>query len=195
MRCMWPGSETIRGEHILLEPLALHHAPMWRLHHQPDLYEHMSTGGPDNDSLEGYQTFIQSLLDDPDRYTYAIRVGEDFAGRISVLNYSSLNRSMEVGTLLVGAYHGTFVNPESKYLLLKLAFEELDLIRVQFKVDMRNVRSQRAIEKMGAVREGTFRHYQVVTGGHLRDSVIYSLIPDDWPAVRVYLEERLAQYQ
>ena len=191
---MWPGPEIIRGERVLLEPLALAHAPLWQHHHQPDIYQHMSTGGPSEGSLEGYQTFIQSLLDDPQRYTYAIRVGQDFAGRISVLNYSSHNRSMEVGTLLVGAYHGTFVNPESKYLLLKLAFEELDLIRVQFKVDARNLRSQRAIEKMGAVREGVFRYYQVVQGGHLRDSVIYSLIPHDWPAVKAYLEERLARY-
>lgn len=195
MRCMWPGPKTIPGERVLLEPLSLEHASLWQLHHQLDIYEHMSTGGPSDGSLEGYQTFIQSLLDDPDRYTYAIRVGQDFAGRISVLNYSQVNRSMEIGTLLVGAYHGTFVNPESKYLLLKLAFEALDLIRVQFKVDARNLRSQRAIEKMGAVREGVFRHYQVVQGGYLRDSVIYSLIPDDWPAVKAYLEERLARYQ
>lgn len=192
---MWPGPDQIRGERILLEPLSLEHAALWRQHHQPDLYQHMATGGPPNDSLEAYQTFVQSLLDDPHRYTYAIRVGAEMAGRISVLDYSSINRSMEIGTFLLGPYHGTFVNPECKYLLLKLAFEELNLVRVQFKVDARNQRSQRAIEKMGAVREGVFRHYQVVQGGHLRDSVIYSLIPQDWPGVKAYLEERLARYQ
>jgi RimJ/RimL family protein N-acetyltransferase len=91
----------------------------------------------------------------------------------------------------VKEYQGTKVNPEAKYLMLGRAFEELGVIRIQFKVDARNERSQRAIEKMGAVREGVLRKHEILAGGEVRDSVIYSILDDEWPQVKHWLEARL----
>jgi len=83
------------------------------------------------------------------------------------------------------------VNTECKYLLLKYAFETLGCIRVQFKTDLRNVRSQRAIERLGAKREGLLRNHMILSDGRYRDSVYYSIIDKEWPEVKYRLEGML----
>ena len=84
------------------------------------------------------------------------------------------------------------VNPECKLLLLQHAFETLKLNRVELKTDARNTRSQAAILKLGATREGVFRKHMVLADGFVRDSVWFSIIDSDWPAVKQRLQERLA---
>jgi RimJ/RimL family protein N-acetyltransferase len=74
---------------------------------------------------------------------------------------------------------------------MQRAFEGLNVVRVQLKTDLRNERSQRAIEKLGAVREGVLRQHMVLPDGHIRDSVIYSVIDKEWPAVKKKLMDRL----
>ena len=86
------------------------------------------------------------------------------------------------------AFQRTAVNTECKYLLLRHAFEVWDCVRVQLKTDLRNTRSQRAIERLGAVREGVLRNHLILPDGTLRHSVYYSLLPEEWPAVRTRLE-------
>jgi N-acetyltransferase len=83
------------------------------------------------------------------------------------------------------------VNTECKYLLLRHAFETLGCIRVNFKADTRNERSLRAIERLGAVKEGVLRKHMILQDGFMRDSVIYSILDDEWPVVKYRLEERL----
>jgi len=188
---MWREDVSLKGQFLILEPLTLNHAPLWAKHHDSELFAYMSRGAPGEASVEGYAQFIQQLGDEPGRFNFAIRVGEDFAGRISYLGMSEKNRSLEIGTFIVKTYQGTKVNPEAKYLMLKRAFEALGVIRVQFKVDARNQRSQRAIEKIGAVREGVLRKHEIVPSGQVRDSVIYSIIDEEWPQVKAKLEARL----
>lgn len=94
--------------------------------------------------------------------------------------------------MLLPAAQGGAVNPEAKLLLMARAFEVLGAGRVQFKVDARNARSLRAMHKLGAVQEGTLRQYQVVSGGYARDSVVFSVLRSEWPAVRAGLEARVA---
>jgi len=84
------------------------------------------------------------------------------------------------------------VNTECKYLLLRHAFETAGAIRVFFKTDSRNERSQRALERIGAVKEGVLRHHRIMRDGYLRDSVYYSILVDEWPAVKKRLEEMLS---
>jgi len=187
----WHDGVTLKGRFVLLEPLTPEHAPLWLNHHNPQLFAYMARGAPKEASLEGYREYIQRLNEEPGRLNWAIRVGSDFAGRISYFNVSQRNRSLEVGTFIVKEYQGTKVNPEAKYLMLGRAFEELGVIRIQFKVDARNERSQRAIEKMGAVREGVLRKHEILAGGEVRDSVIYSILDDEWPQVKHWLEARL----
>jgi RimJ/RimL family protein N-acetyltransferase len=108
------------------------------------------------------------------------------------LEIRPLHRGLEIGRTWIGrAHQGSRVNPESKYLLLRHAFETLGAARVQFKTDLHNLHSQRAIEKLGAVREGVLRQYQVRSNGTFRDTVIYSVIRDEWPEVKARLEARL----
>ena len=84
------------------------------------------------------------------------------------------------------------VNPECKLLLMQHAFEALKFNRVEYKTDVRNARSRAAILKLGAKQEGIFRKHMIMADGHVRDSVYFSIIDDDWPAVKAGLEKRLA---
>jgi RimJ/RimL family protein N-acetyltransferase len=105
------------------------------------------------------------------------------------LNINPADRNLEIGGTWYGReYQGTLVNPSCKYLLLKHAFETLGCVRVQFKADARNLRSQRALERIGAVREGVLRNHMILEDGHIRDSVFYSILPGEWPQVKARLE-------
>jgi RimJ/RimL family protein N-acetyltransferase len=102
------------------------------------------------------------------------------------------HRSLEIGGTWYGLeFQHTVVNTESKYLLLQYAFETLGTIRVQFKADNRNERSLRAIERIGAKREGILRNHFILPDGVIRDSVFYSVIESEWPGVKDRLTELL----
>jgi RimJ/RimL family protein N-acetyltransferase len=104
------------------------------------------------------------------------------------------NRNVEVGgTWLNPAYWRTAINTEAKLLLLRHAFEDEGVRRVQIQTDLRNERSQRAIERLGAVREAVLRENVLMRDGYWRSSVIYSILADEWPAVRHRLEALLAR--
>lgn len=113
-------------------------------------------------------------------------------GATRYLNIDVANRSLEIGGTWYGvSYQRTGVNTECKYLLLKHAFEDLKCLRVQFKTDLRNERSRKAIERLGAVKEGIFRKHIITPEGYVRDSVYYSIIDDEWPQVKASLEKKL----
>ena len=113
-------------------------------------------------------------------------------GATRYLDIRPADRAVEIGGTWYGlAYQRTAVNTECKYLLLQYAFERLGCVRVQFKTDARNERSQRAIERLGAIKEGTLRNHMVLSDGTLRHSVYYSIIESEWPGVKVALERKL----
>jgi RimJ/RimL family protein N-acetyltransferase len=115
-------------------------------------------------------------------------------GASRYLDIQPANRAVEIGgTWYARAFQRTAVNTESKYLLLTHAFERLGCIRVQLKTDLRNERSQRAIERIGAVREGVLRHSMIMPDGHLRDSVYYSILAEEWAGVKGKLEGMLGR--
>ena len=114
------------------------------------------------------------------------------AGATRYMTIEPANRSLEIGGSWLGrAYRRTAANTESKYLLLHHAFEVLGCVRVQFRTDLRNERSQRAIERLGAVREAVLRKYSILPDGYPRSSVFYSIIDDEWPGVKRRLEAYL----
>jgi len=114
------------------------------------------------------------------------------AGATRYLNISQSHRSVEIGGTWYGLeFQRTMVNTEAKYLLLAYAFEKLACVRVQFKTDLRNERSQRAIERLGAVREGVLRNHMILPDGSLRSSVIYSILSDEWPQIKTRLAEMI----
>ena len=104
------------------------------------------------------------------------------------------NRRVEIGwTWITPAYQRTPANTESKYLMLRHAFEALGCNRVELKTDALNETSRRAMLRIGAREEGTLRRHMVVAGGRLRDTVYFSVIREEWPDVKAKLEERLAR--
>ena len=128
--------------------------------------------------------------------SYAIRdLGAgNVVGTSSFLNIRPERQSVEIGaTFLHPSARAGHANPESKLLMLRFAFEN-GARRVELVTDLRNVRSQAAIAKLGAVREGVMRRDRITWTGHVRDSVLYSITDLDWPAVKLSLESRLATH-
>ncbi|HZP56125.1 MAG TPA: GNAT family protein [Dehalococcoidia bacterium] len=121
------------------------------------------------------------------------RTGE-VAGSTRLLNISAHDRRVEIGaTWLAPSAQRTAINTECKYLLLRHCFETLGCARVELKTDARNENSQRAIARIGAVREGVLRKHMRTQGGFQRDSVYFSIVDDEWPAVRARLEAMLGR--
>jgi len=187
---------SITGRTVRLEPLSEWHIPdlavagrdesIWKFMLYGDV-----TGEPE------MRLWVMALLD-------AQRLGTDlpFAvihlesgkaiGATRFMDIRREHRSLEIGgTWYAVAYQRTAVNTECKYLLLTHAFETLSCIRVQFKTDQRNERSQRALERIGAVWEGTLRNHMILPDGTIRHSVYYSIIEAEWPAVKAKLEDML----
>jgi RimJ/RimL family protein N-acetyltransferase len=126
--------------------------------------------------------------------TYAIERLSDgrIVGRSSYLNIRPADGGVEIGaTFLHPDARGGVVNPEAKLLMLGHAFDS-GAIRVELVTDARNLRSQRALAKLGAVREGVLRHRNITWTGYRRDTVVFSILEAEWPAVRAGLERRLS---
>jgi RimJ/RimL family protein N-acetyltransferase len=117
------------------------------------------------------------------------------AGATRYLNILPKDRGLEIGGTWYGVeYQRTAVNTECKYLLLRHAFETLGAIRVQLKTDLRNLRSQQAIERIGGKKEGVLRYHMILPDGRYRDSVFYSILDVEWPDVKTRLEGMFSGY-
>ncbi|WP_409291074.1 GNAT family N-acetyltransferase [Peribacillus sp. SCS-37] len=113
-------------------------------------------------------------------------------GSTRFLNILTQHKNLEIGwTWYNPSVWRTRVNTECKYLLLKHAFEELGMIRVQFKTDSRNKRSQAAIARLGAVSEGVNRHDRIMHDGYIRSSAVFSILKEEWPGVKENLSSIL----
>jgi RimJ/RimL family protein N-acetyltransferase len=114
-------------------------------------------------------------------------------GSTRFMNMDLANRRVEVGSTWVApAWQRTAVNTEAKYLMLSYAFETWQCLRVELKTDAMNQKSRNAILRLGAKEEGTFRQHMITWDGRRRDSVYFSILDTEWPAVKARLEERLS---
>ena len=126
------------------------------------------------------------------RWMWTVREGGAVVGTTSFLDVSPVDARLEIGfTCYAPHAWGTAVNPACKLLLMSWAFDTAGFGRVQMKTDVRNARSQRAIASLGATCEGLLRRYQRRQDGTVRDTVMFSVIAEEWPAVRARLEARL----
>lgn len=188
---------TLVGQGVRLEPLSeAHTAGLARIGLEQDIWGYMRYGLIQTEAdLHNWVLDIlnrQAAGNDLPFTVIAQATGQP-AGCTRYMNIERENRSVEIGGTWYGlAYQRTFVNTESKYLLLRHAFDTLGCIRVHFKTDLRNVRSQQAIERLGAIREGVLRDHVILPDGYIRSSVIYSILAAEWPQVRQKLEARLA---
>lgn len=186
----------LEGRYIDLVPLAAAHLDaLVAAGRDPRVWEFMRYGA--RDRRESMAELIDLLLerqrlgqDLP--FTVRRHPGEVPIGMTRYLDIDRPNRSVEIGgTWYDPAYWRTPINTEAKYLLLRHAFEVENVLRVQLKTDTRNARSQRAIERLGAVREGVLREHLILPDGVVRSSVIYSIVEREWPSVRQRLESLL----
>lgn len=183
----------LHGSTIDLVLLTPDMAPALFARAEPEIFEH-TLEWPREWALEGFQAWLVKSLALPESLLYAIvhKEGGEPIGTTGYLDVRREHLGLEIGrTWIAKRFQGTRVNPESKYLLLRHAFETVGAQRVQFKTDANNLQSQRAIEKLGAVREGFLRRYQMRTNGTLRDTVIYSVLAHEWPEVKARLRARL----
>ena len=189
---------------IRLEPLESRHAPDLYAVADLQLFTH-SMQAPSEWSARGFELEMAKVKSLPGVVAYAIVLacGESAGraiGRTTFMEIRPEHRSVEIGRTWIGrAYHGTRVNPEAKYLMLRHAFGTLSpsAIRVQLTTSGTNVHSQAAIAKLGAVREGVLRKARIMPPAldraepAIRDWVYFSILDDEWLLVRRRLEERL----
>ena len=192
-KSVWGESVTLIGREVRLEPLGEQHVSgLWRAA-TPELFQLMRLWWY-GDTEEEFGECVKKCARDPLVGAFAVihQGSGQPIGSSSYLDIREPHKSLEIGaTWITKPWQGTKVNPEMKYLMLQHAFETLGCIRVQFKTDGRNLHSQRAMEKLGCKREGTFRNHMILPDGYIRQTAWYSILPEEWPDVRAGLEQRL----
>lgn len=136
--------------------------------------------------------WVQTRLADPNGFTFVVRsLDGTVIGSTSYLNIDGPNRRLEIGaTWYATTARRTGVNTEAKLLLLTHAFEVLDCVAVEFRTHFFNSTSRAAIERLGAKLDGVLRSHQLLADGSRRDTVVYSILDIEWPAVRNNLRSR-----
>jgi len=188
----WRTPITLTGKYVRLEPMSERHVPgLTAVGLDDSIWEYMLYGQVRTE--EDIRRWVQDILSRPDLPFVVVHLGSGrVAGATRYLNMVPEHRGLEIGGTWYGLeFQRTAVNTECKYLLMKYAFETLDCIRVQFKTDLLNVRSQKAIERLGARREGVLRNHMILPDGRHRDSVFYSILDNEWNNVKEKLAEKL----
>jgi RimJ/RimL family protein N-acetyltransferase len=188
----WIEPVTLAGVHVRLEPAAeAHLADLVAAGADPIVWAHLPWPQPRD------RAAMRALLEAERRVALPFAQIEVASGRaVGITTYRDVderNRTLEIGGTWLGRpWWRSAINTEAKLLFLGHAFDVLRVYRVAIKTDIRNERSQAAIARLGAVREGVLRHQYVRRDGSLRDTVMYSIVPDEWPAVKARLQARLA---
>jgi RimJ/RimL family protein N-acetyltransferase len=192
----WNIPVTLTGHFVRLEPLSEAHVPALAAVGCDDrIWQLMRYGSIRNedDMLGWVRHLLEAQSGGADLPFAVIHLASGrVAGATRYMEMRPEHRGLEIGGTWYGLeFQRTAVNTECKYLLLRHAFETLGTIRVQFKADVRNERSWRAIERIGAKREGILRNHIILSDGTSRDSVYYSIIDREWPGVKERLEGML----
>ena len=191
----WLNETTLLGKNIRLEPLRAEHAhELNEASADGDLFDLWFTSVPRKDQMAA---FIDTALEhqgEDKSLPFVVRELKSgkLIGSTRFLNAESQNRRLEIGhTWYSKSWQGTLVNKECKLLLLEYAFEELQCIAVEFRTHFHNWPSRRAIESLGAKMDGVLRNHRIDAQGLLRDTVVYSIINQEWPTVKFALEHKL----
>ena len=189
---------VLTGKHVRLEPLTEEHVPgLAEIGAGQTFWDFMLYGNIK--TVDDMRNWVLDILSRAEKGTdlpfAAIHLPSGrVAGATRYLNIMPKDRGLEIGGTWYGPeFQRTPVNTECKYLLLRHAFETLGCIRVQLKTDLRNERSQKAIERIVAVREGVLRNHMILPDGRYRHSVFYSILDTEWPEVKKRLEEMMSR--
>jgi RimJ/RimL family protein N-acetyltransferase len=193
---MWDVLLTrLEGRVVVLEPLREAHVDaLWDAGRDERIWRWFPIAPGDEDAFRRYHAHLLAQTARGESAAFATLDAESGTpvGSTSFLVLRPEHRGLEIGsTWLTPRLWGTGANAEAKYLQLRHAFEALGCMRVELKTDARNERSRRALEALGAQFEGIHRKHMLRHYG-VRDSAWYSVVDDEWPAVKARLEERLA---
>jgi RimJ/RimL family protein N-acetyltransferase len=186
---------TLCGGGVRLEPMTVGHIDaLARVGLDPEIWRWGIAPLATRDDMRNY---VEQALDDQQRgnslpFVIIAQPSNEVVGSTRYGNIDMANRRLEIGwTWLVPAHQRTGINTEAKLLLLTHAFERLGVHRVELKTDALNQGSRAAILRIGAVEEGIFRKHIVTASGRVRDSVYYSILDTEWPAVKAKLKGKL----
>ena len=198
MTAQRPGPTVLDGRFVRLQPLTWADLPaLYEAIGHPEVFAGGYGGGPAGyrDSLEGFTEFAHSYYDLTSNNVYAVRLRTgELVGTSTLADFDLVNEHTHLGwTAYAPRVWGTAVNPETKLLLLQLAFDS-GFGRVKIQADAVNSRSRAAILKLGATFEGIVRRDRLRPDGTWRDSAVYSILVDEWPEVRAGLVARVAAF-
>jgi RimJ/RimL family protein N-acetyltransferase len=187
----WIEPVTLTGAHVVLEPAADRHvADLLSAGQDDEVWRWLPWPRPESEADVAAMLEAERRVAHP--YAQLEAASRRAVGITTYRDVDDRHRTLEIGGTWLGRpWWRTAINTEAKLLLLEHAFATLGANRVALKTDIRNERSQAAIARLGAVREGVLRHQYVRRDGTLRDTVIFSIVPDEWPAVRTHLRARL----
>ncbi|MGZ5369064.1 MAG: GNAT family N-acetyltransferase [Aeromicrobium sp.] len=193
-KSQWHETPDLPGDHVRLVQLREHHASgVLAAADDAKVFQWLSIKRPTN--LTEAKALIVAYLDNPNLIAWAQidQHSHEVAGITTFYDIDPANRSVAIGHTWLGKKHWrTALNSEAKLLLLRHAFDDLGAVRVVWHTDILNERSQTAIERLGAQREGVLRKHRIRLDGTWRDTVVYSMLDDEWPDARTRLEEQLA---
>lgn len=178
----------LEGTRVRIEPLTTEHfSVLWDDSISEEVWRYLPSRFINEDDI--IQIYSESLKAKEMGLEYPFAVYdkqlEKYVGSTRFLNISLENKNLEIGwTWYIPRVWRSRVNTECKYLLMRYCFEELALLRVQFKADTRNTRSNLALERIGAVREGTLRRDRIMQDGFIRNAHIYSIIREEWVEIK-----------
>jgi RimJ/RimL family protein N-acetyltransferase len=187
----WIEPVTLTGAHVVLEPAERrHHADLLAAAQDDLVWAWLPWPRPHTEA--DVAAYLESERAAAFPYAQVDAAGGRAVGVTTYRDVDERHRTLEIGGTWIGRpWWRTAINTEAKLLLIGHAFETLGANRVALKTDIRNERSQAAIARIGAVREGVLRHQYVRRDGSLRDTVMFSIVPGEWPAVKARLRARL----
>lgn len=188
---------TLEGDVVRLEPLSMHHLQgLCAVGLDPSLWVIANVMVRSADDMRAYIEAALAAQRDGSALPFATveRATGTVVGSTRFMNVDHAHRRVEIGsTWIAPPWQRSAVNTEAKFLMLRHAFEVLGCRRVEFKTNAINARSRAAILRLGATEEGTFRQHMIQPDGSSRDSVYFSIIDGEWPAVRERLLKRLTR--
>lgn len=191
-------TETLTYGDITLRPLLTSDSgTLWELY-EPKIFQFMLNKIENKQQLEKWlEVGIHQMNVEETALAFVVENTEtkEIMGTTRIYGIDQTNYSCEIGSTYYGKqYQRTHVNTTCKYLLLKYCFEQMGTIRVQFKTDELNVSSQRAIERIGGVKEGILRNERIRSNGFVRNAVVYSIIDSEWSEVKYKLVQLMNKY-
>ncbi|MCE9678924.1 GNAT family N-acetyltransferase [Shewanella sp. AS1] len=187
------------GELVVLEPLGREHIPALSIAvSDGQLWQLWYTSAPHPEEMKAFVDKALEAEEQGEALAFVVR--DKFSGKIvgstRLMAWDQANRRLEIGhTWYAKSAQRTGINTEAKFLLLQYAFEVLDVIAVEFRTHWNNQRSREAITRLGAKQDGVLRNHRILKDGTIRDTVVYSIIDSEWPAVKQNLIHLMSQFE